>query len=102
VAAADALKRLAESYVKAGPGARDAMLVQKLAPVFAQMTGTMKDLKIERLTVLGGSGNGSTSMGSSLIALNEQLRAATGLDLAKRLGAADHHATPTPPPRAKA
>jgi flotillin len=80
---AHALEKLAESYVKAGPGARDAMLVQKLAPVFAQLTGTMRDIKVERLTVLGAS----DGMGPSLITLNEQIKAATGLDLAKRLSA---------------
>ncbi len=83
-AAADAIKQLSETYVKAGPGARDAMLVQKLAPVFAQLTGTIGALHVERLTVLG-RGQGQ-SVASSLVGFNEQVKAVTGIDLVKRLG----------------
>jgi flotillin len=79
-AGADALTRLAESYKAAGPRARDALLLQKLVPIFEQMTSTMKDLKIDRLTVLGQSQNGS-SVGGQLISTNEQIKAATGVDL---------------------
>jgi hypothetical protein len=41
------------------------------------------DLKVDRLTVLGGiSGNGgSVDLAGKLIAMSEQLKAATGLDI---------------------
>jgi hypothetical protein len=43
----------------------------------------MKDIKVERLTVLGGTsggGNGA-SLGAKLIGASEQVKAATGVDL---------------------
>ena len=88
-AAADALTSLAEAYKGSGPAARDALLLQKLGPVFEQLTSTMRDIKIDRLTVLGRSGGGP-AVGASIIGANEQIRAATGVDLvaaAKRIAA---------------
>jgi flotillin len=88
-AAADALTCLAEAYKGSGPAARDALLLQKLGPVFEQLTSTMRDIKIDRLTVLGRSGGGP-AVGASIIGANEQIRAATGVDLvaaAKRIAA---------------
>lgn len=81
-AGADALLKLAESYASAGQGAREALLLQKLVPVFDQLTSTIKDIKVDRFTILGGASNGNgTSMGASIIGANEQLKAATGVDL---------------------
>jgi flotillin len=91
-AGADALSSLAESYKSSGVAARDALLLQKLVPLFQQLTSTMKDVKVDRLTVLGtGTGN----LGAQVIGANEQIRAATGVDLvaAARGGAGG------PPPR---
>jgi flotillin len=85
-ASADALVSLAVSYKAAGGRARDALLLQKLVPIFDQLTSTMKDLKIDRLTVLGqganahGQANGA-QMGLSVLTANEQIKAATGVDL---------------------
>ncbi|HKA86933.1 MAG TPA: SPFH domain-containing protein [Haliangiales bacterium] len=86
-AGADALASLAEAYKGSGAGARDALLLQKLVPVFDQLTSTMRDIKVDRLTVLGTSANGG-SLGAAAIGANEQIRAATGVDLvaaAKRI-----------------
>jgi flotillin len=81
-AAASAVTALAEGYKASGPRGRDALLLQKLVPVFEHLTGTLKDIKVDRLVVLGGnSGGSSASLGVSLIAANEQVRAATGVDL---------------------
>jgi flotillin len=82
-ASADALTSLAVSYKSAGTRARDALLLQKLVPIFDQLTGTMKDLKVDRLTVIGqGSGSGaSPQLGIQLLTANEQLKASTGVDL---------------------
>jgi flotillin len=90
-AGADALTSLANSYKAAGTRARDALLLQKLVPIFDQLTGTMKDLKIDRLTVLGtGAQGSSTPIGASIIGANEQIKAATGVDLvAAARGAVD-------------
>lgn len=93
-ASADALARLAEAYRQAGPRARDALVLQKLVPVFEQLAGTLANFKVDRITVLGGSSGGGAngangahangggaSLGAQLVAANEQLRAATGVDL---------------------
>ncbi len=82
-AAAAAVTALAEAYKASGARGRDALLLQKLGPVFEQLTGTLKDIKVDRLVVLGagGGGAGAASVGASIIAANEQVRAATGVDL---------------------
>jgi hypothetical protein len=51
----------------------------------------MRDLRVDRLTVLGGT---SGSLGAAVIAATEQVRAATGVDL---VGAVRK----TPPPLGK-
>jgi flotillin len=79
-AAAAAVTAMAASYK--AEGGRDALLMQKLVPVFEQLASTLKDIKVDRLVVLGAGGGGSTaSVATSLIAANAQLRAATGVDL---------------------
>jgi flotillin len=81
-AAASAVTALADAYKSSGVRGRDALLLQKLVPVFEQLTGTLKDIKVDRLVVLGSSGgSGGPSIGASLVAANEQVRAATGVDL---------------------
>jgi flotillin len=79
-AAADALAKLAEAYRQSGPRARDALVLQKLVPVFDQLAGTLQEFKVDRLTVLGAGGS-SNSFGGAVVSANEQIRAATGVDL---------------------
>jgi flotillin len=86
-AAASVLLRLGEAYKQSGPAARDALLLQKLGPVFEQLTSTWKDIKIERLTVLGGAATGAAALGATVINANEQIRAATGVDVMRGLRA---------------
>lgn len=79
-AAATAVTAMAASYKTTG--GRDALLMQKLLPVFEQLASTLKEIKVDRLVVLGAAGSGRTaSLASSVVAANEQLRAATGVDL---------------------
>ena len=91
-AAASAVTALAEAYRTSGVRGRDALLLQKLVPVFDQLTGTLRDLKIDRLTVLGSNGSHGAGV-KSILTANEQLRAATGVDLVAaakgRLGTAE-------------
>lgn len=91
-AAAAAVTAMAAAYRVAG--GRDALLMQKLVPVFEQLASTLKDIKVDRLVVLGALGAGRNgSLATSILALNEQLRAATGVDLVAaaraHLGSAD-------------
>jgi flotillin len=81
-AAAAAMTALAEAYKASGARGRDALLLQKLIPVFDQLAGTLRAIQIDRLVVLGsGSGAGAGSALKSIITTNEQVRAATGVDL---------------------
>jgi flotillin len=81
-ASADALTSLAVSYKAAGGRARDALLLQKLVPIFDQLTATMKDLKIDRLSVIGqGAAGGAPQLGVQVLTANEQVKASTGVDL---------------------
>lgn len=81
-AGAAALTSLAEAYQAGGEFARESLLLQKLLPVFEQLTSTMKALRIDRLTVLSQpAGAAGSPLGPAVVATNEQVRAATGVDL---------------------
>jgi flotillin len=81
-AAAAAVTALAEAYKASGARGRDALLLQKLVPVFNLLAGTLREIKVDRLVVLGqGSAPGNTSAAKSIIATNEQIRAVMGVDL---------------------
>lgn len=107
-AAASALTSLAQAYVDGGRNARESLLLQKLLPVFEQLTGTMKAIKVDRLTVLpmgaASSSGGMAGFGPSVVVANEQVRAATGVDLLGGLGrrfsgqGSGHEPPATPPP----
>ncbi|HEY8038192.1 MAG TPA: hypothetical protein VIF15_00285, partial [Polyangiaceae bacterium] len=81
-AAAAAVTALAEAYRASGARGRDALLLQKLVPVFDHLASTLRDIKIDRLVVLGASnGHGGASAVKAIVTANEQVRAATGVDL---------------------
>jgi flotillin len=81
-AAAAAVTALSEAYKASGVRGRDALLLQKLVPVFDQLAGTLREITVDRLVVLGNGGSpGGASAVRSLIGANEQVRAATGVDL---------------------
>lgn len=92
-ATAQVLTNLADRYNTSGRAGRDILLMQKLVPLLARMSGTMSDLKIDRLTVLGkGSGGaGGDDLAGKLVEYSEQIKAATGIDvtgvLRQKLGA---------------
>ena len=71
--------------------------MQKVADLSRIVMGTVGSLKVDRLTVLGGIGGGSSGLGDltgRLIAASEQIKAATGIDIAAVLRSR------TPPPAA--
>ena len=92
-ATAQVLKDLAKTYRGSGSSGRDVLLMQKLVPVLEQVAGTIGRLQVDRLTVIGENGNGSSGSGSlagSLVKATEEIKAATGIDvtgvLRERLG----------------
>lgn len=83
-ATARVLHDLAASYRGQGTAGRDVLLMQKLVPVLKQVAGTIGNLHVDRMTVIGRSDQKSngTSLAGQLASTNEQIKAATGVDLA--------------------
>src|SRR5260370_2848936 len=81
-AAAAAVVALSEAYKASGARGRNALLLQKLVPVFDQLASTLREIKIDRLVVLGpGNGTGSVSAVKAIISANEQGGASPGVGL---------------------
>ena len=92
-AEAEALRRLVEEYSSAGDAAREVLVLQQLMPMLQAISGADRKTHIKEWTVLSDSEGG---MANKAIRFNEQIRAATGVDLAQvagRLGG------PSPAPR---
>lgn len=108
-ARADALRQLAKSWNAAGPQAREIFLLQKIEPIIAQLTDSIGNTRIEKVTVISSTGGGGVSDPRKLIALNEQVKDLFGIDLIEKLGKLGENsptvittvAAPTPPPPAE-
>jgi len=88
-AEAESLKQLVEAY-RAGAGSPEIVALQSILPVLTQLTGAEHSLKIARLTILPAGAQAADGMSRKLMGANEELKAATGIDLAsvaKKLGA---------------
>jgi len=89
-AQAAALKVLVEEYRRAGPAAREVLVLQKLLPLVGPISGAEGRVAIDKVTVLPADASGAgPSWARQAIATTEQLRAAIGIDLsaiARRLG----------------
>jgi flotillin len=102
-AQASALHALVEQYKKAGAGAREVLVLQKLLPFVDAISGSQRKLAVRRVTFIpqtGGSDGpeASGNWAGKAIANAEQLRAATGVDLAaiaRRLGGGGPPLPPT-------
>jgi flotillin len=82
-ARAAALTQLAESWAQAGDQAREIFLLQKLESIVKQLTATIAETEVERLTVIDGQGAGTDA--TKLLALNEQVKEVFGIDLAEKV-----------------
>lgn len=79
-AEAESLKSVFEAFAEAGPGAREVLALQQVMPLLSEVSGAGRQLVIGKVTVLPGDGGGSFAR--SAIAAAEQIKAATGVDLA--------------------
>ncbi len=87
-ATAKVLSDLAATYRASGTSGRDVLLMQKLVPLLNTLTSTIGTIHVDRVTVIGkggDAGTGGASLASSIAGANEQIRAATGVDLASAL-----------------
>jgi flotillin len=94
-AEAEALRRLVEEYKKAGSNAREVLILQQMMPLAADIAGAAQTVKIKQLSLLPSDGAGGGAR--SAIAAAEQIRAATGVDVAELLRRLGGGAS-TPPP----
>jgi flotillin len=99
-ATAAVLTRIAETYNRGGAASRDVLLMQKLVPLFKRLAGTIGELRVDRLTVLpsGAAGPADASLGARIVDANEQVKAATGVDLTRALRDKLGDARPPPLP----
>lgn len=81
-AEAESLKKLVEAYQQGGQGARDVLALQNLLPLLRQVTGATESLKIQKLSVLPPADGTGSGLARQAIGVSEQIRAATGVDLA--------------------
>jgi flotillin len=91
-AEAAALKSVFEAYTVAGEGAREVLALQQVIPMLNQVAGAGQTLVVHKVTVLPATnGEAGGGFAKAAISATEQLRAATGVDLAaiaKRLESA--------------
>jgi len=88
-ATAAAMDEIANSWRTVGGSARQVFLMQKVDELMRIVMGTMSELRVEKLTLLGGLGSGGVPNGDGgasdltgrIIASNEQLKAVSGVDL---------------------
>ena len=79
-AQADGIKSLAESWVAAGDSAKEIFLLQKLDVLLKAMSSSIPEVAVENVTMIDGNGG---SNATKMAAFIEQLRQATGLDVAE-------------------
>jgi len=101
-ATGQAMEQIAGTWKKVGAGAREVFLMQKVDELMRIIMGTISDLKVEKLTVLGGLGGGNgagdaSALTGKIIAANEQLKAAVGVDLLGAVGKKAELKAETPP-----
>ena len=78
-AQAEGTKQLAESWRAAGDNARDIFLLQKLEMLLKTLSATVPDVDIQNVTMIDGQTGGTAKQA---IAIIEQLKQTTGLDIA--------------------
>ncbi len=78
-AQAEGTKQLAESWRAAGDNARDIFLLQKLEMLLKTLSATVPDVDVQNVTLIDGQTGGTAKQA---IAIIEQLKQTTGLDIA--------------------
>ncbi len=103
-ARADALRKLAESYRKAGKGGRDVLLLSKLDSIITAITDSIASTHISKVTMIGGGapgfGDGGGSLPVKAYSTMEQFKRLTGVDLVEKLKQLDMGKNPEPEAKA--
>ncbi len=81
-ATAEALRRVGDTWRESGISARQVMVAQKLAPLVRHLMSTVKDMPIDKVTVIDkelATGGGNMAVNAAIT--SEQLKHTVGLDL---------------------
>lgn len=81
LATAEGLRQLAERWREAGDSAREIFLLEKLRTLVGIMVGTVRQVEIDQVTMVGPGLAGQTSVAGQVAGLVEQLRAGAGIDV---------------------
>lgn len=85
-ATARGMQHLAEAWTAAGGNAREIFVMEKLRTLIGLLVGTIDNVSVDQLTVVGDGGNNTAGQVASLL---EQLKSAGNVDVAallKRVG----------------
>lgn len=88
-AEAQALHELVAAYRSGGAASRDVLALQNLLPMLSHVAGAHHSLSIGKMSVLPSTNADGSELARKAIGASEQIRAATGVDLAgvaKKLG----------------
>lgn len=83
-ARADALRRMTQTWILAGPAARDVFMLQKVDAIFDTMLSTVGDAGVDRLTVIDrtlGDIDRDGALPAKALSAVTQIRETTGVDL---------------------
>jgi len=79
-ASAESLKTVVTSWKAAGTNARNIFLMEKIDPIFETIVKSIKDIKIDKITVIDKKLSETNSVVKTISAL-EQLKETTGIDV---------------------
>jgi flotillin len=92
-ATAKMLTELVGAWSAAGPDAREVFRMQKLDGFLDTLLGTLPEVNLDRLTVIGaGSGGGTDSLSTRALALTEEVKGTLGVDLTQLVSGASQAA----------
>ena len=81
-------QRMAEEFAAAGPVARDVLLMNMLPDLVEQITDTVSNIDVDKLTIIDGGAGGGNGLGGvagqmpgAVISLVEQIENATGVNI---------------------
>lgn len=89
LATAEGMAQLARAWQAAGGQAREIFLLEKLETLIEIMVGTVGDVRVDQITVVGEGADGGQTTAGTVTSLMEQLKTAADIDvpaLIKRVG----------------
>ena len=83
----EVLREMTRTWKEAGVNAKDIFIMKKLDKLIHTLIGTIKEVRIDKMTVIDKelAGGGFSGVPVKAISANEQLKAATGVDLGRAL-----------------